>query len=133
VWPAGRKLSAAEAWSNKDIAAEFNSPVVKNGLVFGLSDRNAFFCLDAKTGKTAWTADAPRGGRPGYGSVVDAGSVLLAFTPAGKLIVFEPSAAEFKELATYTVAAGDTFAYPVADGNRVFIKDKNSVTLWTVD
>jgi hypothetical protein len=64
---------------------------------------------------------------------VDAGSVLLALTPSAQLIIFEPSDKELKQLASYKVAAGQTHAYPVASGNRIFIKDKDSVTLWTVD
>jgi hypothetical protein len=72
-------------------------------------------------------------GRAGYGSIVDAGSVLVALTPGGTLVVFEPSESAFKEQAKYKVANGDTYAYPVLSGKRVFIKDKDSVTLWTVE
>jgi hypothetical protein len=72
------------------------------------------------------------GGTAGYGSVVDAGSVLFALTPAGQLVVFEPSDKEFKEVTKYKV--GDkTYAYPVVSGNRVFIKDADSVTLWMIE
>ena len=53
--------------------------------------------------------------------------------PAAQLVVYEPSEKEFKELATYKVATTDTYAYPVLDGNRVFIKDKDSVTLWAIE
>ena len=73
------------------------------------------------------------GGGSGYGSVVDAGSILLALTPGGQLVAFEASDKEFKQLASYKVAAGQTHAYPVASGNRIFIKDKDTLTLWTVD
>ena len=64
--------------------------------------------------------------------VVDAGSVLLALTTGAQLIVFEPGDKEFKQLASYKVGS-QTYSYPVASGNRIFIKDKDSVTLWTVD
>ena len=69
----------------------------------------------------------------GYASVVDAGAVLFGLTPAGKLVVFQPQDKEYKELASYKVAAGDTYAYPVISGNRVFIKDKDSLALWTIE
>jgi hypothetical protein len=64
---------------------------------------------------------------------VDAGSVLLALTPAAQLVVFQPGATEFKQLASYKVADGGTYAYPVASGNRIYIKDRNAVTLWTIE
>jgi outer membrane protein assembly factor BamB len=135
----GDGLAEKELWSNADNSVMFSTPVVKGGLVFGLSDRNSLFCVDTRTGKTAWSAPVKGGqgaggrGGQGYGSIVDAGPVLLALTPAGRLIVFEPSAKEFKELASYKVADGGTYAYPVAAGNRVFVKDKDAVTLWTVE
>ena len=67
----------------------------------------------------------------GYGSIVDAGSALLALTPAGQLVVFEASDKEFKQLGSYKVG-NQTHSYPVASGSRLFIKDKDSVTLWMV-
>jgi outer membrane protein assembly factor BamB len=73
------------------------------------------------------------GGRGGYGSIVDAGSALIALTPSAQLVVFEPSSKEFKQIAKYKVAEGDTYAYPVLSGNRIFIKDKDSLILWTVE
>ena len=57
----------------------------------------------------------------------------MSLTPTAQLVVYEPSEKEFKELATYKVATTDTYAYPVLDGNRVFIKDKDSVTLWAIE
>ena len=71
-------------------------------------------------------------GGGGYGSIVDAGNVLLALTPGSQLVVFEPGDKEFKPIATYKVAASPTHAYPIASGNRIFIKDRDSLTLWTV-
>ena len=64
--------------------------------------------------------------------MVDVGPVLVALSPAGKLVVCEPTGKDFKPLATYKVAAGDTYAYPVVAGNRVFVKDKDAVTLLTL-
>jgi outer membrane protein assembly factor BamB len=153
----GDRFMAKELWSNPQTSVKFNSPVLRNGLVFGLTDRNQFFAINAETGQTAWTASAGgqggggpaakgregkkggkggmRGGRGGggYGSIVDADSVLLALTPSSELIVFQPSDKEFKQLAKYKVASTPTYAYPVLSGNRIFIKDGDSVTLWTVE
>jgi outer membrane protein assembly factor BamB len=142
-------IAAKELWSNTDNSVQFNSPVLKGGLIFGLSGTNKLFCIHADTGKTAWTSDiggstpaagggggAGRGrgmGRAGYGSIVDAGPALVALTPPGTLVAFEPSDQAFKELAQYKVANGDAYAYPVLSGKRVFVKDKDSVTLWTLD
>jgi outer membrane protein assembly factor BamB len=136
-------LAATERWKN-DNGVQFNTPVLVRGMLYGLSESNTLFCINAETGKTAWTAplakggaSGPGGGRrgamPGYGSIVAAGDVLMSLTPQGQLVVFQPSDKEFKQLASYTVAEGNTFAYPIVSGNRIFILDKDSVTLWTID
>jgi outer membrane protein assembly factor BamB len=151
----GEGFAAKELWKNPDNSVMFNTPVLKSGLLYGLTAGNDLFCLNAQDGKTAWTAPlsppAPAeaaaegqpeggkkrggrggGGRGGYGSVVDAGSVLLALTPASELIAFQPGQKAYAELARIKVAASQTHAYPVVSGNRVFIKDQDSVTLWTI-
>jgi outer membrane protein assembly factor BamB len=127
----GDEFAAKELWANKDNSVQYNSPVLHDGLVFALANNDTLFCVNAETGKTAWTASVA--GNRGYGSIVDAGSVLLAITPQSKLIVFEPSAKEFSELASYKVADGRVYAYPVVTGNRIYVKDQTSVTLWTVE
>jgi NADH:ubiquinone oxidoreductase subunit 4 (subunit M) len=62
-----------------------------------------------------------------------AGSVLIALNPTGQLVFFEPNDKEFKQLASYKVAEEGTYAYPVVAGNRVYIKDRDSLTLWTIE
>jgi len=146
----GDAFAARELWKNTDNSVMFNTPVLKDGLLFGFSAGNDFFCINAQDGKTAWTApstaasadsagDGAAGGRKGrggrgggFGSIVDAGSVLLALTPASELIAFEPSDKSYHELARIKVAETPTHAYPVVSANRVFVKDQEAVTLWTV-
>ena len=142
----GDGFAAKELWSNAETSVAFNTPVLKSGLLFGLTQGNELFCINAQNGQAAWTApvgqtDAGgppggggRGGRGGgFGSIVDAGSVLLALTPSSELIVFQPSEKAYTELARIKVANTPTHAHPVASGNRIFIKDQDSVTLWTID
>jgi len=140
-------ITTEPLWNNPDFKVVFSTPVLKDGLIYGLSDSNAVFCLRADTGQTAWTAPlaaapepkkesgkgARRGGRGGFGSVVDAGPVLFALTPAGDLVLFEPSDTEFKRVASYKVSSGTSYAHPVVAGDRIFIKDGEALTLFTFD
>jgi outer membrane protein assembly factor BamB len=73
------------------------------------------------------------GGGRGYGQIVDAGSVMLALTPASELVAFQPSDKAYTELARIKVADSPTYAYPVVSGKRIFVKDQNSVALFTLD
>ena len=119
-----------ELWSNEELGTGFNTPVLKNNLLFGLSNNSNLFCIYAQNGRTAWTDTTKR---ENFGSIVDAGSVILALTPQSQLLVFEPNDKEYKELASYKVADGQIYAHPVVAGNRVFIKDQDSVALWTIE
>ncbi len=126
----GDAFTAKELWSNPQESVQFNTPVLHDGRLYGLSQNNDIFCIDAQDGKSAWTYSL--GGRGGFGSIVSAGSVLMALTPQAELLVFQPSDKEYKELAKYKVADSETYAYPVPSGNRIYVKDQNSVILWQV-
>lgn len=127
----GSGFSAKELWSNPDLGTQFNTPVLKDGLIFGLSDRNNLFCINAQTGQTAWT-DANASGSRGFGAIVGAGSCLIALANDSNLIVYKPNGKAYSEIKRYKVAETETYAHPVVAGNRVFIKDQDSVALWTL-
>jgi outer membrane protein assembly factor BamB len=126
----GEGFEAKEVWNNKDNSVLYNTPIVHNGLVFGLTARNELFCINGE-GKTAWTSAIK--GESGYGTIVDTGSVLLSLTPSGELIVYEPSDKEFKELASYKVSNAKPYAYPVVSGNRIYVKDDKSLALYKIE
>jgi outer membrane protein assembly factor BamB len=79
------------------------------------------------------TVDPSTMGSKDFGSVVDAGSTLMAIGTQGELIIFEPSDTEFKKLASYKVAQTEMYAYPVPAGNHLFIKDKDSLARFDID
>lgn len=131
VEKSGDGFTAKEVWSNPERSVKFSSPVVRKGVVYGLTARNELYAISAETGKGGWAAEVR--GKDGYGSVVDVGPVLMSLTPAGQLVVFEPDEKEYKEVAAYKVSGTETYAYPVVSGNRVYIKDKDSLTLFTIE
>jgi hypothetical protein len=47
--------------------------------------------------------------------------------------VLQPDDKKLNEVGRIKVAATPTYAYPVVSGNRVFVKDQDSLTLWTVE
>ena len=126
----GDGFAAKKLWSNPDIATQFNTPVLKDGLLFGLSNSGNLFCINAQTGQTAWT-DATRRDRSGFAAIVNVGSVILALPSSSELIVFKPDGKEYGEITRYKVAETPTYAHPVIAGNRVFVKDQELVAMWT--
>ncbi len=126
----GDGFAAKDVWKGKQLAYQYNTPVLKDGMLFGLSPAKSFFCADAKTGKVLWTDSTSRGEA---GAVLNAGSVLLALTGDSQLVAFQPSAKGYQEVARYTVSATSGLPYPIVAGNRVFVKGKDSLTLWTIN
>ncbi len=128
----GDGFVAKELWSNAELAPQFNTPVLADGLLFGLSNRGNLFCINAETGQTAWTDETSRD-RGGFGAIVHAGSVLLALPSNSELIAFAPSDKQFTELARIKVADTSTYAHPVIAGKGIFVKDQEAVTMWTME
>jgi outer membrane protein assembly factor BamB len=121
-------FTANELWSNADMSVEFNSPVLADGLLFGLSEKGNLFCLDAGTGKTDWMDATRYAGN--FAAILDAGTLLFALPNNSELIAYQYSDKAYQEIARIKVAGTPTYAYPVIDGKRLFIKDQDSVTLW---
>jgi len=128
----GDTFVAKELWSNPELAPQFNTPVLKDGLLFGLSNRGNLYCINARTGQTAWTDETSRG-RGGFAAILDVGSCLMALPSSSELIMYKPGDSGYSELAKIKVAEAPTYAHPVISGNRVFVKDQESVTLWTIE
>jgi outer membrane protein assembly factor BamB len=128
IEPQGEGFTATPLWTNKQAGARFTTPVLKDGLLYGYN--GSFFCASAQTGATLWTDAAKRGQSA---AMLDAGSVILALTLNGELAAFKPSNTEYTELARIKVASSETWAHPVVAGNRIFVKDSETVSLWTIE
>ena len=128
----GDGFAAKPLWSNSELAPQFNTPVLADGLLFGLSNRGNLYCINAETGQTAWTDKTSRD-RSGFGGIVHAGSVLIALPSNSELIAFAPSGKEFSELARIKVSETSSYAHPVVAGKRIFVKDQDAVTMWTIE
>ena len=57
---------------------------------------------------------------------------MLAQTDEGELVVFDPSADQFRILARYKVADKPTWAHPAVVGRQILVKDRDSLMLWSV-
>jgi outer membrane protein assembly factor BamB len=124
------KWFAETVWATKDVTMYLSNPVVIGDTLVGLSHRASgqFFALDAKTGRVLWLGQ-PR--EATNTAIVKAGDLLFLLNDDGELIVARSSRIEFEPLKRYTVADSPTWAQPAISGDRVFIKDVSSLTLWT--
>jgi outer membrane protein assembly factor BamB len=126
----GDNFIAKELWRNEELGTGFNTPVLKDGWLFGLSDRGKLFCMNAGTGKTAWIDDTDY---KNFGAILDAGSVILALPSNSELIAFKPDEKEYAEVAHIKVADTPTYAHPVIAGKRIYVKDEEALTMLMVE
>jgi outer membrane protein assembly factor BamB len=117
-------------WTNPEFSTAYNTPVLKDGFLYGLSNKSRLFCINAESGKTAWTDETPQ---QNFGSIVDAGSVMVALSSISNLVVFRPDGAKYSPLAVIKVSDTPVYAQPVLSGNRIFIKDTDSLILYTTN
>jgi outer membrane protein assembly factor BamB len=119
-------------WHTDDVSLFLSNPVVIGDTLFGLSEKASgqFFALDAKTGKVLWLGKAREATNT---AVVKAGGVLFLLNDNGELIVAKSSRTAFEAIKRYIVAEGATWAQPAISGNRIFVKDVSSLTLWTLN
>jgi len=123
----GDTYTAKQLWAENP-SPRFTTPVLKDGFLYGFN--GAFYCQNAETGAVAWTDAAKHGNSA---AIVDAGSVMLAVTVTGEFIAYKPDAKAYVELARIRIADNETWAHPVISGNQIFIRDKDSVTLWSME
>jgi hypothetical protein len=119
-------------WATQDVSMYVSNPVVVAGTLFGLSTkaRGQFFALDATTGAALWLGQ-PR--EAANTAVVKADNLLMLLNDDGELIVARASRSGFEPIVRYTVADSATWAQPAISGNRIFVKDVTSLTLWTLN
>jgi RNA polymerase sigma factor (sigma-70 family) len=128
-------ITAKEVWKAEGhtrSAYHMSSPVLAGDRLFGFSGQKSghLFCLDAKTGQTLWQSDGRLGG---HASILNAGSVWLVLTNAGRLIVVKPSGTSYEPIAEYRVADRGADAHPVFLGDRVLIRDDSTLRSFWID
>jgi outer membrane protein assembly factor BamB len=127
----GSTWAAEKAWDNPATGLYMSTPVIVGSTLYGMTNRNRgqFFAVDAASGKTLWTT---RGREGENAAIVSAGRLLVLLKDDAELIIARPNVAHFDVVRRYTVAESPTWAHPVIDGNRIFVKDAETLTLWTV-
>lgn len=118
-------------WTNKELGTSFNTPIIKNGFIFGQEERlGKIFCLDLKNGETKWQDETTLNR---FASILDLGSVLASLSANGYLILFEPNSKEYVELAKYKITDNESYSHPIFAKNLIYTKDKETLTCWSVD
>jgi outer membrane protein assembly factor BamB len=121
------------AWENPQVQMSFSNGVLVGDAIFSMSPLNSgqFFWADAKIGEDA-VALRPAPGRQrgdyalGRPDVRAEGLRRTDDRQSDTGVAFTP-------IKTYTVATSATWAPPVISGNRIFVKDIDTLALWTLN
>jgi outer membrane protein assembly factor BamB len=122
----GEAWSASEIWKNADVTMYMSTPVVGDGLVYGLSAKRKgqFVALDLETGATKWATEGREGEQA---AVLLAPRHVLFLNNTGTLIVANRSAAKFETARRYELVDGATWTTPVFMNGAVFLRDATNL------
>jgi outer membrane protein assembly factor BamB len=126
----GNKFVTKELWSNPEIGAKWNTPVLKDGFLYGFTDLKRLYCIDASTGKTAWNDNTVNSD---FATIVDCGTVIIGLPSTGNLIIMKPDPKVYAEITKYKVAETPVYAFPVISGNTIYVKDAENLMMYRLD
>lgn len=128
----GNEWVTEVVWENADIPLRMSDAVIAGDVLFGMTTRNSgqYFAVDARSGKTMWTSEGRQGG---HAAIARAGDLFLSLEDDGELVVARNSKTAFEPLHRYKVADTATWAQAAYSGNRIFVKDVSTLSLWTTN
>ncbi|MGE3309367.1 MAG: PQQ-binding-like beta-propeller repeat protein [Limisphaerales bacterium] len=121
----GDVWKATAAWSGKEAAMNFASPVAVDGHLYGLGPRRNLVCVEIATGKVRWSRDGVfiTSADKAYGGFVAVGGrSVLALTDHGELVLFAADPTGYRELGRSQIAAANWTNPALADG-VVYVRD----------
>lgn len=126
----GNEFTVNKLWTNPDFSTAYCTPLLKDGFLYAFTNNGRLFCVNAGTGQAGWSDDRAF---QNFGSVVDAGSVIIALSSNSNLVVLKPNGQKMDQVMQTKVSDNTIYAHPVVSGTRIYIKDKDSLISYKVD
>lgn len=128
VEKSGNEFVTKEIWSNPAVGARWNTPILKDGFLFGFTDQKRVYCVNASNGQTAWIDNAVNSD---FATMVDCGTVIIGLPSTANLLVLKPDPAAYSEIAKYKVSETAIYAFPVVAGNKIYVKDAETLMMYS--
>lgn len=128
----GDGLRTENVWHTDEVSLHMTNGVVIEGVLYGLShlDSGRYFALDLGSGRALWTSE-PR--QAENAAIVRAGTTVFSLEDDAELVILRASRSGFEVQKRYQVADSATWAQPAISGNRIYVKDVSTLTLWRID
>ena len=119
-------FNAKQRWKTAQ-QGYMSSPVVIGNDVYLHLRNQRFTCVDPDNGESRWTT-TPFGK---YWSMVVNDRRILALDQRGDLLLIEASPDQFRKIASRHVSDAETWAHLAVVGDDVFIRELNSMTVYS--
>jgi outer membrane protein assembly factor BamB len=120
----GKNFKATPAWTNKEAAINFASPVAVSGHLYGVGPAKNLVCVDVKTGELAWSKDgyfnSPAG--KAHASFIVMGENILVLTDGGQLVLIAADPKQCRE-ASRAQVCGNTWCNPAYADGKLYLRD----------
>lgn len=119
-----KKGKLEEIWQGDNIISNhYNTPVLVKDHLYGIDGRQEggraqLRCVQWNTGKVHWTKEAF-----GCASLIVADGIIIACPENGDVVLIEPTADEYKELARASMLDSPVRALPALAGGKLFVRD----------
>jgi len=122
----GGMWQAAEAWKNAEASMYMSTPVLADGVLYGLSNKKKgqIVAVDAATGALKW---ATEGRAADQAAILLTPAHVLVLTTGGELVLVRRTPAKYEEERRYTVADSATWAVPVLLPDGLIVRDASGV------
>jgi len=125
---AGGAVSATEAYFTRDMQNHHGGVVLVDGYLYGFSD-SILTCLEFATGKRMW-----RDRSVGKGSLSYADGNLYVLSENNVVGLVEATPSAYREKGRFTIKDQGlpSWAHPVVDGGRLFIRNQGTLTVYDI-
>lgn len=115
---------ASRVWTNTTATMNFASPVAAGAFVYGVGPDKNLVCVEASTGRTAWSQPGPFSGSAGnsFAAILRIGGPMLVVADSGEALLLADDPTAFRELGR-TQVCGRTWSHPAYAEGRLYVQD----------
>lgn len=118
------KGKPAPIWRTQSLRSHFNPGVAMGNFVYGIDGhadgraKNSLVCVNLTTGERTWERK-----NFGHGSLIAAGSKLIALTELGELYILEANPIAYTEISYAPVIRRRCWTSPAISGGRIYCRN----------
>lgn len=116
-------------WENKELVGRFSSPVLLDGLIYGVGEPGNLVCLDPMTGTVKWKQEKAFE----FGGLVAVdGVILVADGKSGGLTMVSQSPTAYQELGKFTPLGGQSWTAPIVANGNLIMRNKTDIACFAL-